>query len=1097
MKKTQFIDIITTIKRTIVVFFSIIMFVSISIGIYTGFSWSSKAVLVNLDTMIEGQKLHDEELYVPFGVTEDEIKRISEIDLVNEIEGTRITYQTTTVDAKKYQLKVTQINDIMDICYVVKGHMPSTSGEIAIEEHAAARMGLDVGDTITFNTSSNSNTAMYNNIKNFDKDNDDISSLTESDETCSDLVNNKYVITALVNNPECTMNSDGWYGYALTNGLNINGYAYVLEEAFNKDLFEDYNVILIRSNSLRGYDTSSTEYNKGLDALKMSVQTLIDDIKNERNSTITENVEWIKTSSNNALEELRNKIADGEKKLEDGEKVLEDAENDLQDGKDVLADLQKQYDDGVAELSKAKAELDSIKKSLDEAESQLKYAKAEITAKQEEINKADDEITAAKAKAQENDNKLEAMYTLLVANPAADWTEYNTAKASNEALKAQIVEQEKELVKAKTQLAVTTNELDKKETELKDRKEVYKSALSDYNAGQDKLSEAEADIEDGKRQIADAEKEISANKKKIEDAKAEIAEGNEKYLDTKKQLEDFEDKTESLGDISYITLTRNHNSGVQVMNLFSKIMKNERYSMASLFLIIGILVCYFAILRIVNDQVVLIGTQKANGFYKKEILTKYLLYTGIAIVIGCIIGAFAGKYIVEYVICSALKECINVREVKTIMQVKDILVIAALEIGLLLFVAWLATLRILKRNAIELLNGETAKVYKGHYYEKFKLWKKLSLFSKIIISNFFTDKRRVLGTFVGIAGCTSLLVTAFTMKNNITNSFSEQYKQYYHFDTTISFDKTDEKAADSIRAILDDYGLDYTEVFSSSVAVNTPDDNVVSGSVWVPMNYETFSDIVYVEPDDNSNKDTNSGIWMSSAYGNYYGKNAGNQFRYSSGDGTEIVADIDGYFVNYLNGLQLIMDKNTYYDNYGYEAKGNCFLVNCEPLGRDQLNRALSELEVNYIVREFKEISYGTFYTFEMVSKNMVLVYVFLAIVMAFLVILNLLTMFIDEKRRELIVLMINGYSIKVAKKYITSDTWLLTILGIIGGEILGCIIGNISVQGFYTATTKFMLAVDWQAILIGIVGTATISFVMCQIAVRRVSKFKLADINK
>lgn len=827
MKKTQFIDIITTIKRTIVVFLSIMMFVSISVSIYTGFSWSSKAVLVNLDLMIEEQKLHDAEIYIPFGVTEDDIKRISENDLVSEIEGTRITYQTTTIAEKNHQLKVTQINDTMDLCYVVTGQMPTTADEIAIEEHAANRMGLNVGDTITFNASSSTNAA-----------------------SC-DLVNNEYVITALVNNPECTLSSDNWYGYALTNGLLINGYAYVLEEAFHKELFEDYNEILIRSDSLRGYDTSSTEYNNRLDALEMSVQSAVDDIINEKNGIIAENAE------------------------------------------------------------------------------------------------------------------------------------------------------------------------------------------------------------------------------------------------------DFERKTASLGSIGSIILTRKHNSGVQLMSLFSKIMKNEKYSMASLFLIIGILVCYFAILRIVNNQVVLIGTQKANGFYKKEILTKYLLYTGVAIAIGCVIGVFAGKYIVEYVICSALKGSVNIRELKTIMQGKDILAISVLEIGLLLFVTWLATVRILERNAIQLLSGEIPKADKGHYYEKLKIWQKMSLFSKTVISNFFTDHRRVFGTFIGIAGCASLFVTAFTLQNNILNSFTEQYEKYYHFDTTISFEAADEKAADSIRRILDDYGLDYTEVFSSSVAVDTADGNVVSGSLWVPMNYEAFSDIVYVKPDDNSKKDTNSGVWMSSAYGNYYGKNSENQFMYLSGDGTEIATDIDGYFVNYLNGLQLIMDKDTYYDNYGKEATGNCFLVNCEPLGMEQLNGALSKLEVNYAVRAYKASTYGTFNAFAMVSKSMVLIYVVLAIVMALLVVLTLLTMFVDEKRKELIVLMINGYSTKAAKKYISSDTVLLTILGIIGGEILGCIVGNLSVKGFDTATTKFMLAIDWQAVLIGMIGTAIISFVMCQIAVRKVSKFKLSDINK
>lgn len=53
----------------------------------------------------------------------------------------------------------------------------------------------------------------------------------------------------------------------------------------------------------------------------------------------------------------------------------------------------------------------------------------------------------------------------------------------------------------------------------------------------------------------------------------------------------------------------------------------------------------------------------------------------------------------------------------------------------------------------------------------------------------------------------------------------------------------------------------------------------------------------------------------------------------------------------------------------------------------------------------------------------------------------------ISNVLNTLIIMMINGYSIKYARRYIYSDTVLLTIVGIILGMIVGSIMGNLSVK--------------------------------------------------
>jgi putative ABC transport system permease protein len=126
-----------------------------------------------------------------------------------------------------------------------------------------------------------------------------------------------------------------------------------------------------------------------------------------------------------------------------------------------------------------------------------------------------------------------------------------------------------------------------------------------------------------------------------------------------------------------------------------------------------------------------------------------------------------------------------------------------------------------------------------------------------------------------------------------------------------------------------------------------------------------------------------------------------------------------------------------------------------------------------------------------------VAIYIALSVLMAIVVLLNLNVMFIDEKKRELIVLMINGFSGKDAKRYIYYDTIVLTAIGIILGLVLGCIMGSITVGAIEPSTATFVKDVDWLAVGIGVVGSALLALIMSLISLRRIPRFNLTDINR
>ena len=158
---------------------------------------------------------------------------------------------------------------------------------------------------------------------------------------------------------------------------------------------------------------------------------------------------------------------------------------------------------------------------------------------------------------------------------------------------------------------------------------------------------------------------------------------------------------------------------------------------------------------------------------------------------------------------------------------------------------------------------------------------------------------------------------------------------------------------------------------------------------------------------------------------------------------------------------------------------------------------SLEGIEGYSSIADDKTNQYRNFETFSTVSNAVVLIYMILAILMAIVVLLNLNAMFIEEKKRELIVLMINGFSVKDARHYISYDNIVLTAIGIIVGMLLGCIMGSITVATVEPSTSVFLKSPDGLAIGVGIVGSAILAIIMSLIALRRVSNFKLTDINR
>lgn len=548
---------------------------------------------------------------------------------------------------------------------------------------------------------------------------------------------------------------------------------------------------------------------------------------------------------------------------------------------------------------------------------------------------------------------------------------------------------------------------------------------------------------------------------------------------------------------TYSFTTRNQNPGVVILDSTYHGSNNIKWSLSSMLLAIAILVTYSAVQRIIFEQRVLIGTKKALGFSRLKITSSYLLYSLIATLIGGIIGFIVGRFIISPIILSVTMNSYYLKNTVSSMSIGELLITIAIIIVLILLSTFIACNKILKKDAVTLLSSSDQNVHKKRFYEKSKLWKKLPLLTKTIINNFFNDKRRVIGTIIGIVGSTSLMVCGITFTQNMTGTPTYHYNNIQSYDTVVYYNSDiNRDVKDEINAKMDDINLTYANVYATTGIVIFDNDGY---PIRLNVAEDESFDKVFHLIDENGNKRSinEDGIWISKSIAETKGIKPNSKIEYTdmSGLHTLPIAHIAEY---YISTPTIFMNKTTYLNVFktGNFKTNNMYLIKgTVPL--DVINRSLNDI-IGY--QSTYDIYTGSLSFLQSVNSGftmMSLLYIVMSIFMALLVVLNLLVTFVMEKKRDIIVLRINGYQRKQAKKYIYADTIFLTILGIGAGIGIGYLFAYICIKSVANVNMIYLTSFNFIAMAAGIVTTALLVTLMSYISLKKIDKFELTDISK
>ena len=538
------------------------------------------------------------------------------------------------------------------------------------------------------------------------------------------------------------------------------------------------------------------------------------------------------------------------------------------------------------------------------------------------------------------------------------------------------------------------------------------------------LADAQAQIDDGFAQLDDAQAELDDGRATFEeerdDALAQIADARAD-VDAVEPATWYVQNRSGLG--SYSSVDSDASSIETIANIIPVI-----------FYIVAILVSLTTATRMVEEERTLIGLYKALGYSKARILSKYLIYTATAALIGGILGDILGFVLIPYILFY-------------IFQAMYLLPLFSLQfnlfyavLGITAFVIGIAgstfiTCRAdLRETPASLMRPRAPRAGSRIFLEHIRpLWRRLGFLNKVTARNLFRYKKRFAMTVFGIMGCTALLVCGFSIKNTVESLAPRQYEDIYRYDLMAVTQADDFEAC---QALLEN---------SSEVRDLQP---LGIDNITVEFDGAKESMQLYVVPrgasiDPYVSLETLSGepIDLDEA-GVVITNNAATVLDLAQGDTAQLTttaldeadAPINAITRNYL-GNAVYMTQDAYEELFGEPLELTGFFAHLAGGNAEQLEFA-DELEAS---EDFLSIT-STAKMHQQFEKSFtlinVVVYVIIGLAagLAFVVLFTLSTVNIGEREREIATIKVLGFRAGEVRTYINKETFVLTLIGILVG---------------------------------------------------------------
>ena len=915
----------------------------------------------------------------------------------------------------------------------------------------------------------------------------------------------EYTVVGLVQDPQHI--STDKESSTVGNG-QLNYIAYVLDGELTADY---YTACYIKAENAGQYDNYSQEYQEAVDQVADRLEQIstaqcvqrreqLIDTANQKLAEARQTYDDQKVEAEQKFAEAEQQLDDAQKQLDDAKAQLDAGETELakqkealpdtmQNGADQLVDGEEQvleFEEQLQQiqllvnlkkvadplLTYAQTALDNAQKALDEAEPadedyiELRDALAKAQAAYDNIN---GQLQGYQAQLDEGKKQMYAQG--LISSPNLDNDQLVVeAKAALRRLKVQLLE---------GQLQLTTGTA---------------TAYSQFEAARAQLDAGWQEYQAGVQKLADSRAEYETQKA---DAQQKLDEGLQ-------QLTDAEEQVSKIKKGEWYVLDRNSTLSFVTFEQYADRMDAIARVFPVFFFLVAALVATTTMTRMVDENRLQLGTLKALGYSNAKIAGKYLFYALSASVLGSIVGMVIGFVVFPLIIWYAYQMIFSMSTFTLHFYPGMAAASVAISAAVIGFATWNACRASLKEKTAALLLPRAPVAGKRIFLEYITpLWQHMSFSQKTTARNLFRYKKRFFMTVLGVAGCTALLLIGFGIQDSILPIVDKQSGQLTHNDLTISL--SDEKALTMEQGLADtldsssavrSWGAFYTksttlyneEGGSADVSIVGAEDDARMTEYFTFRTRVGHDPIPFEEDSVILTEKTALNLELS----------VGDTFYVEAADGSRVPLVLTGITENYMftrlylsnAQLQALLGStpewNTVYGLTGCTTEAEYNALRTKLLG------------CNYVSSvSFTEDTTSMFGSLIGSLNYVVVLIIVCAAALAAVVLYNLISVNLAERKKELATIKVLGFYDKEVYRYIFREIELLSLIGSGVGLLLGVPLHRFIVLTVEMDQLMFIRTIAPHSYLLAVALTMLFTFVVCFAMRRHVRHISMVESMK
>lgn len=529
------------------------------------------------------------------------------------------------------------------------------------------------------------------------------------------------------------------------------------------------------------------------------------------------------------------------------------------------------------------------------------------------------------------------------------------------------------------------------------------------------------------------------------------------------------DRRSNLSAVSYQTNTDKIAAVAKVMPFF--------------FFLVTMLVTLTAMTRMVEEERIQIGTFKALGYGNGAIFAQYAAYSGMATLTGCILGIAVGCWVLPLGIYAAYETLYDLPPLALRFDGLLAALACGAELVCALLAAGFACRRALREKPAALMLPRVPKPGQRILLERLRpLWRRLSFSSKATARNVFRNKKNLILTVTGVAGCTALMVAALGLRDSVRVYTNTQFEAIQHEDAVVT--------------LSGDVPLELPEG-AASLSVRTAGVTVSAGDQLLQMDalvvedagalpaFQTLRNRKTGKPlafDENA-------VVLSEKAAETLGVSVGDVVRVRAASGGEKRLTVTGIAENYV-GARLWLGSRT-----GIAGQPARLLKTGLTTDAERKTASAALLAQPGVLAV--EWTAQTKTAYERLLKSLdavVLLIVACAGALAVIVLYQITNVNISERTKELATLRVLGYRHGETARYVFREIWLQTILGLCAGLPLGVLLHAYVVRVADSPDMMLGRSISAGSFLIAAAASLCFSGLVDLLMLRRLHRINMAE---